>query len=102
MIGHEHRNEMIAVVVPGAMPAGTNGGSGNLGRNSFSMNRSEQGAIRYRRVRGESENLFEMRWIPVALMGVHGLIHLMGFAKGFGYADLPQLTQPISRAWGLA
>ena len=33
---------------------------------------------------------------------VHGLIHLMGFAKGFGYADLPQLTQPISRAWGLA
>ena len=35
-----------------------------------------------------------MRWIPIALMGVHRLIHLMGFAKGFGYADLPQLTQP--------
>ena len=35
-------------------------------------------------------------------MGVHGLIHVMGFAKAFGYADLPQLTQPISRAWGLA
>jgi hypothetical protein len=43
-----------------------------------------------------------MRWIPIALMGIHGLIHLMGFAKGFGYADFPQLTQPISRAWGLA
>ncbi len=43
-----------------------------------------------------------MRWIPIALMGVHGLIHVMGFAKAFGYADLPQLTQPISRAWGLA
>ena len=43
-----------------------------------------------------------MRWIPIALVGVHGLIHLMGFAKGFGYAALPQLTQPISRAWGLA
>ena len=43
-----------------------------------------------------------MRWILVALLGMHGLIHLMGFAKGFGYADLPQLTQPISRAWGLA
>ena len=43
-----------------------------------------------------------MRWISVGVLGVHGLIHLMGFAKGFGYADLPQLTQPISRAWGLA
>src|SRR5688500_6492271 len=43
-----------------------------------------------------------MRWILIALMGLHGLIHLMGFAKSFGYADLPQLTQPISRAWGLA
>jgi hypothetical protein len=43
-----------------------------------------------------------MRWIPIALMGVHGLVHSMGFAKSFGYADLPQLTQPISRAWGLA
>ena len=26
---------------------------------------------------------------------VHGLIHLLGFAKAFGFADLPQLTQPI-------
>jgi hypothetical protein len=43
-----------------------------------------------------------MRWIPIVLIGVHGLIHLLGFAKAFGYADLPQLTQPISRAWGLA
>jgi hypothetical protein len=42
-----------------------------------------------------------MRWIPIALTGMHGLIHLMGFAKGFGYADLPQFTQPISRARGL-
>ena len=43
-----------------------------------------------------------MRWIPIALMAIHGLIHSMGSAEGFGYADLPQLTQPISRAWGLA
>jgi hypothetical protein len=42
-----------------------------------------------------------MRWVPIALIGVHGLIHLMGFAKGFGFAELPLLTQPISRAWGL-
>jgi hypothetical protein len=33
---------------------------------------------------------------------VHGVIHLMGFAKAFGYADLPQLTQPMSRAGGVA
>jgi hypothetical protein len=32
---------------------------------------------------------------------IHGLIHLMGFAKAFGYADLPQLTQPISRGLGV-
>jgi hypothetical protein len=43
-----------------------------------------------------------MRWIPIALIGLHGLIHLMGFAKGFGYADPLQLTQSISRVWGLA
>src|SRR5690242_2153275 len=27
---------------------------------------------------------------------VHGLIHLLGFAKAFGLAELPQLTQPIA------
>lgn len=27
---------------------------------------------------------------------LHGLIHLLGFAKAFGFAELPQLTQPIS------
>ena len=43
-----------------------------------------------------------MRWALVGVLVVHGLIHLMGAAKAFGLADLPQLTQPISRAWGLA
>jgi len=42
-----------------------------------------------------------MRWIVAVLFAVHGLIHLMGFAKAFGYAKLPQLTQPISREMGL-
>ena len=42
-----------------------------------------------------------MRWIVAVLLTVHGLIHLMGFAKAFGYAELPQLTQPISREMGL-
>jgi hypothetical protein len=32
---------------------------------------------------------------------VHGLIHLMGFAKAFGFAQLAQLTQPISRPVGV-
>jgi len=27
---------------------------------------------------------------------IHGLIHLLGAAKGFGLAELPQLTQPIT------
>ena len=43
-----------------------------------------------------------MRWIVVGLLAVHGLIHLMGFAKAFGYAELPQLTKPISSEMGVA
>jgi hypothetical protein len=43
-----------------------------------------------------------MRWIVVLLLAVHGLIHLMGFAKAFGYAELPQLTQPVSGGTGVA
>ena len=31
---------------------------------------------------------------------VHGLIHLLGFAKAFGLADLPQLSKPISPSLG--
>ena len=42
-----------------------------------------------------------MRWIFAVLLLVHGLIHFMGFAKAFGYAELPQLTQPLSREMGL-
>ncbi len=43
-----------------------------------------------------------MRWVFVVLVGIHGLIHLMGFVKAFGLAELPQLTQPISRPMGVA
>lgn len=32
---------------------------------------------------------------------LHGLIHLLGFAKAFGWADLPQLTRPISPVLGM-
>jgi hypothetical protein len=42
-----------------------------------------------------------MRWLFLVILVVHALIHLMGFAKAFGYAELPQLQVPISRANGL-
>jgi len=42
-----------------------------------------------------------MRWAFAFVIVLHGLIHLMGPAKAFGYADLPQLTQPISRGVGV-
>jgi hypothetical protein len=34
------------------------------------------------------------------LLVIHGFIHFLGAAKAFGWADLPQLTQPISPAAG--
>jgi hypothetical protein len=39
--------------------------------------------------------------VPLVL-ALHGLIHLMGFAKGFGLLALPQLSRSISRPLGLA
>jgi len=47
-----------------------------------------------------------MRWVLAGFLALHGLIHFMGPAKAFGWADLPQLVQPISRGmgvvWGVA
>lgn len=43
-----------------------------------------------------------MRWVLFTLMLLHGLIHFTGFAKSFGLAELPQLTQPISKGFGMA
>jgi hypothetical protein len=42
-----------------------------------------------------------MTWVVLGILTVHGLIHLMGFAKAFGLAELPQLTHSISRGWGV-
>ena len=39
--------------------------------------------------------------IFAVILVIHGLIHLLGFAKAFGLAALPQLTQPISTVTGL-
>ena len=41
-----------------------------------------------------------MRAAIAVILALHGLIHFMGFVKAFGYASLPQLTQPISRGMG--
>lgn len=42
-----------------------------------------------------------IRTVFLVVVITHGLIHLLGFAKAFGYAELPQLTQPIPRGRGL-
>jgi hypothetical protein len=43
-----------------------------------------------------------MRFLFVAFLVLHGLIHLMGFAKAYGFAELPQLRLPISPPVGVA
>ena len=42
-----------------------------------------------------------MRLVLSLIIVVHGLIHVMGFAKAFKYAELSQLTQEISKSAGL-
>ena len=42
-----------------------------------------------------------MRTMIAIVLVLHGLIHLMGFAKAFGLAELPQLTHPISKSMAL-
>ncbi|MCW2750327.1 MAG: hypothetical protein JWR83_1437, partial [Aeromicrobium sp.] len=43
-----------------------------------------------------------VRWIVVAVVVLHGLLHLLGAAEGLGWADVSQLTRPISAGMGLA
>ena len=42
-----------------------------------------------------------VRWVVVALLVCHGLIHLLGVVKGFGWADISQLKEPISPGGGV-
>lgn len=42
-----------------------------------------------------------MTVVFAAVLVVHGAVHLLGVAKAFEVADLPQLTQPISRSSGV-
>jgi len=41
-----------------------------------------------------------MKYVFVCLMFIHGFIHLMGFVKAFGYAQINQLTKDIPRSAG--
>lgn len=41
------------------------------------------------------------RWVVGLVVVMHGLIHLLGAAKGLGWAHVTQLTSPISTALGV-
>lgn len=43
-----------------------------------------------------------VRWVIAVVVVLHGLIHLLGAAKGLGWADVTQLQDPISAAVGVA
>lgn len=42
-----------------------------------------------------------LRYGFLFILLLHGLIHFMGFAKAFKYADIQALTQPISKSAGM-
>jgi hypothetical protein len=42
-----------------------------------------------------------LRWVVVSALAGHGLIHLLGVAKGLGWAAIPQLTEPIGVRGGV-
>jgi hypothetical protein len=42
-----------------------------------------------------------VRAVVVAALAAHGLIHLFGVVKAFGWADVPQLKQPIGPGAGV-
>ena len=41
-----------------------------------------------------------VRWVLVAVLVGHGLIHVLGAAKGFGWSDVPALREPIGAGAG--
>jgi hypothetical protein len=36
-----------------------------------------------------------LRWTVVAVLVLHGLIHLLGVVKGFGWAEVARLEEPV-------
>jgi hypothetical protein len=43
-----------------------------------------------------------VRWGLVVVVAAHGLIHLLGAAKGLGWAEVAQISTPIGTGMGLA
>lgn len=41
------------------------------------------------------------RIVFIIILAIHGLIHVLGFLKAFNYADIKELTLPISRIFGV-
>lgn len=42
-----------------------------------------------------------LRWMVVGVVAVHGLVHLLGAVKGFGWATVDALSEPISTSAGV-
>lgn len=42
-----------------------------------------------------------MRIVFSIIIGFHGLVHLLGFAKAFGLAEVKELTLPINKSFGI-
>ncbi len=42
-----------------------------------------------------------LRWTVAAVLAGHALIHLLGVVKGFGWAEVTQLKQPIGPGAGV-
>ena len=42
------------------------------------------------------------RWVVGVVVVLHGVIHLLGAAKGLGWAEVTQLVEPISSGMGAA
>ena len=48
-----------------------------------------------------SSTTTSLRWILVCVLAGHGLLHILGVVKGFGWADVSQLTNPIGVVEGV-
>ncbi len=42
-----------------------------------------------------------VRWFVIVVTTMHGLIHLLGVAKGFGWAEVAELERPVSAIGGV-
>lgn len=42
-----------------------------------------------------------MEIILISIILIHGFIHIIGFVKSFGLAEVKELTLPFSRVWGI-